>query len=136
VLLLEQGGARVLLCGDAYPSLVTPAIKRAAEERRERRLRLDALKISHHASHKNIDNGLLEAIECPRYLVSTNGAHYHHPHAEAISRVLVHGGDEKTLYFNYRSDYTQPWDAGRLKKRFGYEAEYPSEKEEGLTVEL
>jgi hypothetical protein len=136
VLLLEQGDARLLLCGDAFPALVTPAVKRAAEERGEQRLRLDALKISHHASRKNIDNGLLEAVDCPRYLVSTNGAHYKHPHATALSRVVVHGGDEKTLCFNYRTDQTQPWNAKRLKDRFGYKTEYPGAHEEGLTVEL
>lgn len=136
VLLLEQDGARLLLCGDAFPSLVTPAIERLARQREELRLRLDALKISHHASRKNINNGLLGAIECPRYLVSTNGAHYKHPHATALSRVVVHGGDEKTLCFNYRSDQTRPWNRARLKKRFDYDVEWPPAGKEGLTVEL
>lgn len=135
VLLLEQGERRVLLCGDAYPSLVVPVVERLARDRGEARLRLDALKISHHASKKNIDNSLLAAVDCDRYLVSTNGAHYKHPHAAALSRVVVHGGERTTLCFNYDNEHTKPWRRKALRERYGYSTVYP-DGAGGLTVEL
>jgi hypothetical protein len=53
------------------------------------RLRLDAFKLSHHGSMGNVNEDLLSLVECPRWIVSTNGDVYHHPDrqtAELVAR--------------------------------------------------
>jgi hypothetical protein len=124
VLLAELDGQKALLCGDAYPSLVERGLARYSEKAR---VEVDALKLSHHGSKKNTDGDLIERLRCSRYLVSTNGRIYGHPNNAALARVVVHGGDEPTLCFNYRTARTQPWDEKSLRARFGYQTAFTDE---------
>ena len=83
------------------------------------RVRLDALKVAHHGSAGNVSRDLLEIIDCQRYLFSTNGARYGHPDPVAVARILIHGGDEKELVFNYRQR-TEEWNHPQLREKYGY----------------
>jgi hypothetical protein len=87
-------------------------------------------------SAKNIDNDLLEAISCERYLVSTDGGYYKHPHNAALARVVVNGGDSPILHFNYRSTKNAAWDDDDLRAEYGYSTVYPENSGEGLTLDL
>jgi hypothetical protein len=132
VLLAEYRRKKILLCGDAYPSLV----RRGLERLTDGRLEIEALKISHHASSKNIDNDLLGAISCERYLVSTDGGYYKHPHNAALARVVVNGGDSPILHFNYRSTKNAAWYDEDLRAEYGYSTVYPEDGAKGLTLDL
>ncbi|MEO8937952.1 MAG: hypothetical protein ABI277_15655 [Burkholderiaceae bacterium] len=44
--------------------------------------------LPHHASQNNIDQSVLDAVDCQNYLVSTNGSVFGHPDNEAIARVI------------------------------------------------
>lgn len=137
-LLAEFDGRAVLLTGDAYPSVLVSSIKALQRERgREGEpLKLDAYKLSHHGSANATTAALLDAIDCRRYLVSTNGNIFYHPDRETIARVITRGGPEPTLVFNYRSTYNGLWDEPSLKTRYGYRTEYPAAGAEGLRVSL
>ena len=76
----------------------------------------------------NNSSTLLELIDCPRYLISTNGSRHHHPDPAALARVLdlYDGGVE--LYFNYRSDETSPWADPQLRRRHRYDVFYPDDQ--------
>ena len=94
---------------------------------------LDAWKIAHHASAGNTSQELLELARCSRYLVSTSGAHYKHPHRMAIARLLKYGG-AKEIVFNYRSHYTRDWDNDDLKTKWSYLPVYSADGEDGSVV--
>lgn len=140
-LLAEYDGKRCLLAGDSYASDIGSVIIRIAEARREDRLRVDAMKLSHHGGRKNTSNELLDLIECPRFLLSTSGKIYKHPHRESVARAIVHGnraagqrGPE--LFFNYRSERTMMWNNEALSRgALPYRPRYPT-GEDGITVEL
>jgi Metallo-beta-lactamase superfamily len=132
VLAAEYDRKRLLLCGDAYPSLVM----RGVQQLTEGRLKLAAVKLSHHGSKKNTDVDLIKALETSRYLVSTNGRQYKHPDNAALSRVVCFGGDEPTLSFNYRSEKNDRWNDSQLKSRFEFSTEFPQAGAAGLTIEL
>ena len=137
-LLAEFDGRSVLLTGDAYPAVLVSSIRALQRERgREgERLKLDACKLSHHGSANATTAALLDAIDCRRYLVSTNGNIFYHPDRETIARVIVRGGPEPTLMFNYRSDYNELWEEPSLQARYHYRTEYPAKGAEGLRVSL
>lgn len=99
-------------------------------------MRLDVLKLSHHGSAGSTSNELLDLLDCPRYLVSTSGASYGHPKPEAISRVVVRGGKDIELLFNYRTEFNEPWAAAGLKRKWRYSTVYPDFGREGLALEL
>lgn len=121
--LLEYDGKRLLLGADAHVDRLLPSLKILAGSKK--RVALDLFKVSHHGSEHNLSRELLEVIDCPRYLISTNGSYFKHPAPAAIARILKFGGKKKTLYFNYDTKFTKPWkkDAWRLK--YGCTAVYP-----------
>lgn len=136
VLLAEFAGHSVLLTGDAHADVVAASIDRLLAERGKSRLKLDLLKLPHHGSKANTSRDLLSRVDCADYLVSTNGSYHQHPDAEAISRVIVHGGSAPRLHFNYLSKHNKVWQTRRLMDRHGYEAVYPSGEGKPLLFDL
>jgi len=134
--LLEYEGKRVLLAGDAHATVLANSVELYLEELDLDRLPLDAFKLPHHGSKKNLTKRLLGLIDCRRYLVSTNGRRHHHPNDEAMARVLAHGGEEKALIFNYRVPRTEKWDDAELRAAYGYTTRYPPLGREGIALEL
>lgn len=137
-LLLEFEGRSMLLTGDAHAEVLARSIKslQKARGKEGEKLKLDALKLSHHGSGNATTVELLELLDCPRYLVSSSGNIFYHPDREAIARVILHGGKNPTLYFNYRSTLNELWGESVLKKRYHYKTKYPSKKSGGLRVLL
>lgn len=133
--LFEFAGVRILFTGDGDDRCLVESLRRRAEIEGGR-VRLDAMKVAHHGSAGNISRELLELVECPRYLFSTNGDRHGHPDPVAVSRILVHGGAEKELLFNYR-ERAQPWDTPRLRETCGYTVTAPPPEQDGfLTLAL
>ncbi len=137
-LLAEYEGRTALLTGDAHASVLTSSIRALQRQRglEGEPLALDALKLSHHGSANATSRALLKVVQCPRYLVSSDGSQFYHPDREAIARVILGGGDVPTLYFNYRSELNQLWDNGTLKQKYKYRAVFPNEGDEGLLVDM
>lgn len=135
-LLAEYRGKRCLLAGDAFPGVLARSLETLARQRRVETVPVDLLKVSHHGGKKNTSNELLQRIACQRFLFSTDGSSFKHPHDESVGRAIMAGGEGTTLYFNYRSDVNARWDKTRLKREYGYEAIYPEPGAEGLIVEV
>lgn len=123
-LLAEHDGKAVLLTGDAFAPVLERTVGRLLRERGQDRLRLDALKVSHHGGRGNTSPGLLGLLRCERFLFSTDGTRYHHPHQETVARILK-PRREVRLCFNYRSDESEVWDDRDLQDDWRYEAHYP-----------
>jgi len=122
--LAECQGKRLLLAGDAHVDRLFASLK-AMKKTNTSRIVLDAFKIAHHGSEHNVSKELIQAIDCPRYLISTNGSYFKHPTPAAIARIVKFGGQSVTLFFNYRSKYSQVWDNPSWKQKYGYQVVYP-----------
>jgi beta-lactamase superfamily II metal-dependent hydrolase len=121
--LFEFEGVRILFTGDADDQRLIDSIRPLAEVEGGR-LRLDALKVPHHGSRKNLSIDFLDLIDCGTYLISTSGARHGHPDPVAIARILKHGGAEKRLVFNYM-ERAMRWEIPRLKADYGYSVVKP-----------
>lgn len=130
--LAEFEGHRLLLTGDAHPGVLTAAIKRLGTSGK---LAVDACKLPHHGSKANVSPSLLEALDCKKYLFSTNGAHFKHPDRQAVARVVKWGGAEPELSFNYRTKYNEDWDAKPLRERHGYTTVFPESDSAHVALE-
>jgi hypothetical protein len=130
-LLVEFEQTRLLLAGDAHPRVLTAAIDRI---RGAGTFKLSACKLPHHGSKANVSRQLLERLDCGAYIFSTNGSHFQHPDREAVARVIQFGGDNPTLVFNYRSNYTTIWDNKALKDKYGYTVDFPRNASEGTVL--
>lgn len=114
----------VLFAGDAHAHTLCHSIRELLSRRELDRLPLDALKVSHHGSRGNLNQALMQLIDCPRYLISGNGAVHNLPDNEAIARIIKYGGEKPALHFNYESERTEVWRKEQLKERYGYSAAY------------
>jgi len=124
---------RVLLAGDAWPSVLEASVDQLLSSTDERLL-LTAFKLPHHGSVANASTSLLQRLRCAHYLVSTSGAVFRHPHARTIELLLTeHGGRGKPrLHFNYLSETTQTWADPADQKARRFDAFYPK----GLSLAL
>ena len=134
--LAEYDGKRCLFGGDAQPDVLSAAIQLKLAQTGEKRLKLDAFKLPHHGSKHNTNSNLLQLLDCRKFLVSSNGAFYHHPDPEAIARIITENGPNVELFFNYISDENIIWQNDSLRSHYRYEACYPETGKEGLTVSL
>ena len=131
-LLAEFEGRRLLLTGDAHPGIMTAAIKRLAGGGR---LAVDACKLPHHGSKANVNRQFLQALDCRKWLFSTNGAYFRHPDRQTVARVIKWGGAQPELGFNYRTQYNDVWDGKPLREQYGYKVSYPASDAEGIVLE-
>jgi beta-lactamase superfamily II metal-dependent hydrolase len=107
--LLEHEGVSCLLAGDAHPRVLAASLKRLADSRNPGQggaLHVDAFKLSHHGSMSNMTEELLSAVECPRWIVSTNGAVYGHPDRQTAELVAQRSRGVPQFLCNYESATT------------------------------
>ncbi len=138
--LAEYEGTACLFSADATPEVIGESVQKVLAASGQERLPVDALKISHHGGRHNSSRELFELLDCPNYLISSNGTYYGHPHDETIARILAFSRQKPTLHFNHFTPQNQIWEdpdmqAGKDGK-FAYAANYPAEGVEGLKVTL
>jgi hypothetical protein len=135
--LAEFAGASILLGADAHAPVLIDSIQKLLKERKTKGpLKIDAFKVSHHASQKNVSSDLMQLLVCPRYLISTNGSQFSHPDRQAVARVIKYGGRNLALYFNYKSPFTSVWEDKDLQEKYGYTTLYPASASEGISIAL
>lgn len=139
-LLAEVGGRSLLIGGDAHVRVLEHSIGRLLRERGQDRLHVDLFVVPHSGSRSSVSKELLALVACDRYLITTNGATFRHPHPEAVARIIVHGRTDiaagPTLIFNYRTPRNARWADSRLQARYRYRAIYPTEDQAGIRVKL
>ena len=84
-MLLEYAGRRLILSGDAYSDDLEDAIKALAPDQL---LHVDAFKLPHHGSKKNLFKSLVESVVCDNWVFSTDGTQFRHPDPVALARVI------------------------------------------------
>ncbi len=71
--LAEFGGKALLLGADVHPLLLAASIERLLAARhldpKKDRLKLDAFKVPHHGSQNNLDQSVLDLVDCSNYRV-------------------------------------------------------------------
>jgi hypothetical protein len=108
--LAEYDGKTALLTGDAFAGVLAASLIRANASA-ERPLSIDVWKLAHHGSWANFTPELFALVRTSRYLVSTDGSRFHHPHARTVNYIIDHyaGRGRPNLVFNYRSATTEAW---------------------------
>jgi hypothetical protein len=139
-LLVEHGGQALLLAGDAHAPDLAAAVARVCGERNQKVLALAAFKLAHHGSENNLTQAVLDAIDCSRYLVSTDGSVHRHPDNLAMLRILRYARRPPMLLFNYACATTEQWRDGKGDVVGGdfqdYTAAFPDDAGAGYVLAL
>ncbi|MFN0154627.1 MAG: ComEC/Rec2 family competence protein [Gaiella sp.] len=86
-----------VLCGaDAHSEILEASLDRLGPGTH----RFTAVKVNHHGSRNNTSPRLLERIRAKNWLISTDGARFHHPHAQAVARIAL-SQDRPCFHLNY-----------------------------------
>lgn len=109
---IEFGGKRLLLTGDAHAKPLREGIARYGALVGEERPRFDLVKLPHHGSGANVVDALTRSWTARRFLVSTDGSGYRHPDDSAIARLLLAAdGARPTFYANHPGGGLARWSA-------------------------
>lgn len=129
--ILEYGGRRILLSGDAHVDLLEKSLRKLGATEQSP-LRLDAFKIPHHGSKYNVSKDLLGLVDCDHYIVSTNGNYFEHPEDVAMARLIKFGTAGATIHFNYKTKFNDFWDNRDWKNTYGYKVSFPEQGADGF----
>lgn len=134
--LAEYNGRSALFTGDAHAPVLESSIRTLLRNRGQDKLTVHAFKLPHHGSKYNLSPALLGLLNTRRFLISTDGtSSSRHPDPVALARIVT-TVSEAQLEFNYASDYSRPWDADRIKRKYGHTVVFPRQHEIWLTVRL
>lgn len=97
--LLEVEEKILLLLGDALPSVIVKSLNELGFNEKNK-LKVDVVKVSHHASKGNTSPTLLSMIECSKFVISTDGSKHGLPDKLAIARIIA-SNPNCNIYFNY-----------------------------------
>lgn len=119
--ILQAFGRKILFLADSPPSIVKSELKRLYNNK-DFPIFFDAIKVSHHGSKANTSKGILDCICSDKYLISTNGKHYGHPHLEALARIVVSNKDKskKNIFFNYETEASLIFSQKEWEHEFNY----------------
>lgn len=120
---LEANGKRILLLGDAHPSVIMQELHRLYADEPQPWW-FDCIKLSHHGSFANNSPGLLSATDSDCYLISTNGGGGHHPDPETLAHIVTRSlsrtGCVRHIYCNYPTLNIQQFSQAKWQTKYHY----------------
>lgn len=137
--IFEYAGKKILMLGDAYPSVVAASLREMGYSTRNP-LKLDALKLAHHGSKGNISNELLSLIHCQKYLISTDGSRFGLPNKEALARILTQPSrkdhEQMVFIFNHGNEHLRGIFSESEQQKHNFVCRYPPEDKPGCILEI
>lgn len=100
-LYIKDRNHSILMLGDCHGEQVISWLN----DNNIENLNIDAIKLPHHGSARNFPKELIKRINCSKYIISTNGAKFHHPDKNLIARIIYFSqNNELDFYFNLKND--------------------------------
>lgn len=125
--MVEEDGKRLLLTGDGQQDFILAGLKRTGFLDDGDHLHVDVLKIQHHGSENNMDEGFARKVSADHYVFCGNGEH-ENPNLDVIDIVFnSRAEDDKPFHFWFST--TSDAQAEGTKKR-EYFAELETHVEE------
>jgi hypothetical protein len=87
VVLARAEGKEILLTGDARGDFVLESMEQAGLLKKNGKRRLDILKVPHHGSNRNVDEGFFRRLPADHYVISGDGEHGN-PDVETIGMIF------------------------------------------------
>ena len=131
--ILEIDRRKMLFLADSHSELIEAQLKEHFKEN-EFPVYFDLVKLSHHGSYSNNSPLLLDLIDSPRWIFSTNSKVYNHPDLETIAQIICKKINMKrTFIFNYCHEISKILADINLQEKYNYEIIV---SEEGKIIEV
>ncbi|MEZ8339468.1 MBL fold metallo-hydrolase [Vibrio cyclitrophicus] len=99
---IESNNKKILMLGDCHMSTLYSWM----DDHNLEELEVDAVKLSHHGSKKNIDDLFFKKVKTKKYLISTNGFRHRHPDLETICKIAHFKKTESNIKIFTNYDYS------------------------------
>ncbi|WP_207425003.1 ComEC/Rec2 family competence protein [Pedobacter sp. SYSU D00535] len=87
VVLIEHENSRVLLTADSTPDRLEDVVNTLIDPNTGKAF-FSAVKLPHHGSYRSLSKGILEKIDCNKFIISTNSQKHFLPNKRAILKIL------------------------------------------------
>ena len=111
VVLIEAGGKRMLLCGDARGDHVLEGLELAGKADADGVTALDVLKLPHHGSIRNVEKNFFERLPARHYVISADGRNGN-PETETLKMIAATRADD-----DFEIHFTNHAGENRLARR-------------------
>lgn len=93
-MIIRTNDKRLLMTGDCMATDMYNYITQRLNKSKDAPLLVDIMKMPHHGSRYNINNDLLDVVDCDKYLITTNGGVgvANHPDRQTIAKLLQREG--------------------------------------------
>lgn len=116
--ILKAKDKRILFLGDSWAEDIEKSLKDIFKD--EKKITFDVIKISHHGSRSNTSVSLLELIDAPVYLISTNGQKHGHPDMPVLLEIVKRETSVKRrIYFSETNIKIE--DLKKFEDKFNFE---------------
>lgn len=119
--LLESDEEKILMLGDALPSILITSLKKLLAERELDKLKVDYVKLAHHGSIQNYNRELFDLIDCDSFIICSDGYNrYKLPNKETLAKLIERPDKTKplTFYANYDSPrYKNMFDTDEAERK-------------------
>lgn len=104
--LLQFEQKKILFLSDSHPSIIVNRLNKLGFSKTNK-LKLDLMQVPHHGSKHNINNELLEMIECTNFVINADGYNIHNlPNKEAIVRIIKHSPQQPKIFITHKNNAT------------------------------
>ena len=118
--ILEFLNRRALFLGDSTPEASTAALQ-YWQRQTGNPLYFDVIKMPHHGSKRNCLE-LLDYVDSPLYLISSDGTQYNHPSPETIAKIVSRPTRQtRRIVFNYPHSVYERFSNPEWKSQYRYD---------------
>lgn len=118
--ILEFLNRRALFLGDSTPEASTAALQ-YWQRQTGNPLYFDVIKMPHHGSKRNCLE-LLDYVDSPLYLISSDGTQYNHPSPETIAKIVFRPTRQtRRIVFNYPHSIYARFSNPEWKSQYRYD---------------
>ncbi|MGH6909898.1 MAG: MBL fold metallo-hydrolase [Phenylobacterium sp.] len=134
--LVERGGRRILLTGDARGDKVLEGLEACGRLAPAGVLELDVLKVPHHGSDRNVDQAFFERLPARHYVISADGVHGNPDQPTLRWIVQARGDAEYTIHFTNKVPGIPELMAQLKTPSRRFKTVFRADADKGLAIEL
>lgn len=125
----------ILFLADSHADLIEKELRgRGFSERNK--LSVDYVKVSHHGSKRNLNEGLLKLIDCQNYILSADGLGNKLPNKLTLSKILLSNTHQKIyFYFNHDNIKLRGIFSKSDFENYDFDVIFPKPKENYIIIE-
>lgn len=129
----------VLLLADSHPTIVCAKLRSFGySSLPEKRLKVDLVKLSHHASKGNTSPELISLLDCSNYVISANGISNSLPNKTTLAWILTNPNRNMEVpvnfYFNHGSEALRKLFSLEDEKKYNFTCKFPEDSESFLKI--